>query len=150
MVTLTGSVLSDALMEYFISAGSVENYMPHSDIDPCNRIDPLVNSIKFASTTPQEVALMIHNIRNIVSTRHDEIQTTPLKYVYASICEVLCYMINLMFETGTFTDELKIARVTPIYKGGDKTEFTNYRPISALLVLSALFECAIKVRLQDL
>lgn len=54
--TLTGSGLSNAMMEYFLSAGGAENCMPHSDIDRCNLIDPLVNSIKFASTTPQEVA----------------------------------------------------------------------------------------------
>ena len=34
----------------------------------------------------------------------------------------------------------KLARVTPIFKEGDKTEKSNYRPISVLPVISRLFE----------
>ena len=35
---------------------------------------------------------------------------------------------------------LDIARVTAIYKEGEKSEKSNYRPISVLHVLSRLFE----------
>ena len=37
-------------------------------------------------------------------------------------------------------DLWKIAGVAPIYKGGDKSEKSNYRPISVLPVISRLFE----------
>ena len=39
-----------------------------------------------------------------------------------------------------FPDSWKIARVTPIYKNGDKADKSNYRPISVLPVISRLFE----------
>ena len=39
-----------------------------------------------------------------------------------------------------FPDSWKIARVTPIYKNGDKADKSKYRPISVLPVISRLFE----------
>ena len=39
---------------------------------------------------------------------------------------------NLSLEKRIFPDELKIAKVTPIYKTGDENVFGNYRPISVL------------------
>ena len=35
---------------------------------------------------------------------------------------------------------MKLARVTPIFKDGDKTDKSNHRPISVLPVISRLFE----------
>ena len=39
-----------------------------------------------------------------------------------------------------FPDSWKVARITPIFKEGDKTEKSNYRLISVLPVISKLFE----------
>ena len=43
-------------------------------------------------------------------------------------------------EKGVFPDDLKIARVTPIYKDGDSSEVRNYRPISLLPCFSKMLE----------
>ena len=42
--------------------------------------------------------------------------------------------------TGIFPDEWKLARVSPIYKEGAKSDPNNYRPISVLPVISKLIE----------
>lgn len=52
----------------------------------------------------------------------------------------LSYIINLSFTQGCFPEELKIARVIPLYKSGDNQLLKNYRPVSVLPLFSKLFE----------
>ena len=44
---------------------------------------------------------------------------------------------------------MKIARVTPIYKSGDRAMFTNYRPISVLPSFSKLLERVVYNRILE-
>ena len=49
-------------------------------------------------------------------------------------------MINESLRTGICPSELKLARVVPIFKSGDPSLLTNYRPISILSFFSKAFE----------
>ena len=50
-------------------------------------------------------------------------------------------------EKGVFPDALKIARVTPLFKGGDPSNISNYRPISVLPCFSEILESIMYNRL---
>jgi hypothetical protein len=50
------------------------------------------------------------------------------------------HVFNLVLKTGTFPEELKLAKVIPIYKEGDKAECGNYRPISVIPALTKIVE----------
>ena len=50
------------------------------------------------------------------------------------------YMFNLSVQTGIFPDELKIASVTPIFKGGENWNLGNYRLISVLPCFSKILK----------
>ena len=52
----------------------------------------------------------------------------------------LCYLANASLSTGTFPATEKLAKVTPIYKSGERSCFDNYRPISVLNGLSNFLE----------
>ena len=52
----------------------------------------------------------------------------------------MAMLFNTSIETSIFPNLWKIARVTLIYKEGDKSEKSNYRPTSVLPVISKLFE----------
>ena len=43
-------------------------------------------------------------------------------------------------KKGVLPDDLKIAKVTPIYKAGDSSDISNCRPISVLPCFSKILE----------
>ena len=79
------------------------------------------------------------------ATGDDKVPVKLLKLCVNEVADSLTSIVNLSFETATFPDIWKIARVTPIYKSGDKSVQLNYRPISVLPVISKIYERHIHV-----
>ena len=52
----------------------------------------------------------------------------------------LLHIFNLSIQTGIFPDELKIASVTPIFKGSENWNLIIYRPMSVLSRFSKILE----------
>ena len=52
----------------------------------------------------------------------------------------LAIMLNTSIETSLFPKFWKLARATPVCKGGDRSDKSKYYPISILPVISRLFE----------
>ena len=70
----------------------------------------------------------------------DNIFSYFLKLALPFIENSLATLFNTSIETSRFPDSWKVARVTQICKEGDKTDRSNYWPISVLPVISRLFE----------
>ena len=51
------------------------------------------------------------------------------------IDELLSKIFNKSISSGIFPDDLKTAKVSPIYKAEDRSDVNNYRPISILPVV---------------
>jgi hypothetical protein len=83
------------------------------------------------------------------SSGYDEITSKILKACASLIFHPLSYICNHSLHTVVFPDRLKIVAVKPLYKKGDKTSMTNYRPISLLTVFSKVFEKAMHSRLSQ-
>ena len=49
-----------------------------------------------------------------------------------SVLEAFMHICNLSFSKGIFPQQMKIAKVIPICKSGDKSQFNNHHPISVL------------------
>lgn len=75
-----------------------------------------------------------------MSTDCDSIDMTIVKKVIEAIVQPLTYICNLSFKTGNFPKEIKTAKVIPLYKTGDRHQFTNYRPVSLLPQFSKILE----------
>ena len=91
----------------------------------------------------------IDYIDNKPSSGHDGISNVLLKYVKLEISKPLTLIINQMITTGIFPESLKIAKIIPIYKKGEPTDLSNYRPISLLPTISKIFERIIHIQLQE-
>ena len=70
----------------------------------------------------------------------DSVCTKLIKYGSNAIAAILCKIFNMYLRQGCVPDDLKVARVTPIYKSGSKDDFSNYRPISILPICSKIME----------
>jgi hypothetical protein len=60
----------------------------------------------------------------------------------------LASIYNASLVSEIFPDQLKIAKVVPLYKKEDKRDIQNYRPIALLFVFSKLLEKLVYNRLM--
>ena len=65
------------------------------------------------------------------------------------ITKPITHLINISIKEGIFPDDLKMAKITPIYKKGERSDPGNYRPISILPTLSKIIEKHIASQLRE-
>ena len=70
----------------------------------------------------------------------DEISSKCLKDGAEVLALFLCNLANLPIEQSLFPDQCKIAKLTPLFKKGSKSDPKNHRPISLLPVVSKIIE----------
>ena len=66
-----------------------------------------------------------------------------LNLIYA----LLTYIISLSLNSGVVLQEIKITQVIQLFKSGDNSVLTNYRPVSVLPVFSKFLERIVYNRL---
>ena len=86
-------------------------------------------------------------MKSTKATGLDGIPARLLKDAANEISIPVAYLINLTISTCMIPSEWKTAKVTPIYKSGDKSDPNNYRPISVLPLISKVMERAIQSQL---
>ena len=55
-----------------------------------------------------------------------------VKKCFGELCDPLKFVFDLSLEKRIFPDDLKIARINPVFIGGDRSKLGNYRPLSVL------------------
>ena len=78
-----------------------------------------------ASVEESEVINIVRNCKNKKSTGYDGIDMTIIKQVIYHIIKPFTHICNNSFENGVFPSKMKIAKVVPIFKAGDKSSFNN-------------------------
>ena len=97
-------------------------------------------SMFLKSTSNKEIEEIIASMKSKSKCGIDGISSKLIKHISHIISIPLCHVFNLPFTCGIIPRELKMSLVTPIYKTGDKTKFTNYRPISVLPCFGKILE----------
>jgi len=98
--------------------------------------------------TPEEIIKIIYSFPNNKAPGMDNISSKILKKISNSITFPLTFIFNLSFTTGVLPDLLKIAKVIPVHKKGEKNLPGNYQPISLLSVFDKILEKLMYKRLS--
>ena len=136
--------------EYFVNVARNLNIDKYSNLDAPDFKHYLRNSVKNSLFLSPITDNEIHDIINSLdSNKSNDIFPKLLKALCNSFCPILIHLFNSCMLAGVFPDELKCARVTPLFKSGNRNLMSNYRPISILPTLSKIFEKLIHVRIYQ-
>jgi len=110
-----------------------------------------VRSGSIGALIPNEIDQIIRKLPKNKAPGNDNINSKILKEISDAISGPLTYIFSLSFITGLVPDLLKIAKVVPIYKKGEKIyqATVNYRPISLLSIFDKILEKLMYKRLSS-
>ena len=107
-----------------------------------------INTVFNCQTIDEEtVRKTIQNLPSKNSCGLDGISSKLIKIIEPAIIKPLT-LFNQVLNTGIFPDELKIAKVIPLFKKDDPKLLKNYRPISLLPTTSKVVEKIIFTQLS--
>jgi len=106
-------------------------------------------NMNLMSTTENEIKSKINFLKSKNSCGYNEISTLLLKNCTNYISAPLNYLCNQSMRVRIFPELLKYSEVKPVYKKGDKSCISNYRPISLLTAFSKIFEKVTYKRVSD-
>lgn len=144
----------DDLNRYFAEVGSkTSDRCSRVNVEPMQLLEKAkvrsVRSIFLQACTVTELRKTMKKIKSKASKDTYGMTTTIMKEIFPSVEIPLAEIITKCLQEGYFPEQLKKARVVPIYKKGDPGSPKNYRPISVLPALSKLFEAIIRDRLVN-
>ena len=87
------------------------------------------------SVIVDQVSSILNSISASKATGLDELPARFIKDDSSVIAKPHTHVVNLPITTGNIPDDLKAARVFPLYKKKGKTNGANYRPISVLSIV---------------
>ena len=105
------------------------------------------NSMFLQPTNKSEIDKIIKSLDSNKSSDIYGMSPKLLKILSPAISETLSNIFNESFALGVLPDHMKLAMITPIFKGGSKLDVSNYRPVSVLPIISKVLEKLMLTRL---
>ena len=133
--------IANSFNEYFVNVGpklaceipqsqrSFEMYLKESD-----------SLFEEVTLSDEEIKTAFFSLKGGKSPGFDEINYGIVKQNFNSLLVPLKHIFDVSLKSGTFPEKMKIARVTPVFKPGDTSLMTNYRPICVLPCFSKMLE----------
>ena len=135
-------IIADQFNSYFlnIATSMTENLGPVNSSFKTFLGNPSQQCFNFETVNEIQVAKALDSLRSKRTLDCCGLSTEIVKLCKNELVSVLTLIINQSITTGIFPNQFKTARVSAIYKKGEKDLFENYRPISILPALSKILE----------
>ncbi len=91
---------------------------------------------------------IVESMQSKTSSGFDLCSNKILKVILPAIEAPLLHLINKSLTDSTFPAQWKLAKIVPIFKSGDKSLFTNHRPISLLPTISKIIEKIVQKQVE--
>jgi len=126
---------------YFATvAADLENNIPTTVVSPMDYMGEVNPHSYFARPVRNsDVVSIVRNLPN-KSSNFNCVPVFIFKQCVDILCPIIVSLFNDSVEAGVFPDCLKVARITPVFKKGNRKCVNNYRPICNLSILSKIFE----------
>ena len=92
------------------------------------------------SSIDSKVRVTLQNLLKYSIKLSNKLSSRLIRECADLISTYISITFNCCLTTGTFPDDWKLAKVTPIFKQGDRSDMNNYRPISVISAIAKVFE----------
>ena len=146
-------IIANKFNNSFVSLASNLNMSVLSEI-PVNQLPPFQSYLE----KPCESSIFLEDcdsdeindiIKDLQSGKSSDIPISIVKKSGAIISPILAKIYNSCMMTGEFPKILKVGKITPVFKKGNKDLIENYRPVSTLPIFGKFFEKIIFSRLYS-
>ena len=120
-------------------------YVPLSSLHENTNIEPF----SLRQVSEEEVLKILRSMKNKKSVGIDGISMYILKLSASAIISSLTHIINTSLSVGVMPLHWKQAKVIPLYKSGDKSLPSNYRPIAILSSASKIIEKLVQIQIVN-
>ena len=132
----TNKEKAECLNDFFYSISSIDdsdNDLPNFE----NRTDSILSNINITQTDVKDIlsSLIVNK-----ASGPDGISHRMLKNTCHTIAKPLSMLFNISIQQNIYPKIWKSAVVMPIFKKGDKSDVSNYRPISLISCVGKSFE----------
>ena len=143
--TDTCSEKADELNNFFASVFTRENLSNIPTVQDLNFDKPL----ETIDININQVEKLLHVLNTTKSMGPDNMHP----FLLQKLSKTLCYPLTIIFQksvsTGKISKEWKYAKVTPLFKKGNKSVTGNYRPVSLTTVVCKCLERIIRTQIME-
>ena len=133
--------MAEAFNDHFTNIGQVlAQEVPSAEANPEFYLSHTDKAFHLKTPSLDVVFNLLRNIDEKKATGLDMIPSKLLKMAASIVTPSLTAIFTKSIITGIYPTEWKMARVTPVFKKGEKSDLNNYRPISVIPVVSKVFE----------
>ena len=125
---VTDEEKAECLNSHFASVSSLDD--SNAVLPPfIEHTDEVLDHI---NVTEEEINDVIVNLDPNKASGPDSISNKMIKQVARAISKPLCILFNRSLREGIFPDIWKLGNLVPLFKKGDRSISSNYRPVSLL------------------